>query len=68
MNLPDNASDNALAHAVTSATATGAAVSPLWLHNLSDLSQTLLPILGVIVLLIQGAAYLYKTFIRKPKA
>jgi hypothetical protein len=51
-------SDNLNTHIV----AVGAAVSPYWLHTLSDTSQTLLPILGVGWLLIQAGVYLYTTF------
>jgi len=41
-------------------------MSPYWLHNLSDVATTALPILGCGWLLIQAAVYLYDTFRKKP--
>jgi len=52
-------------HTSTHIVAVGATVSPLWLHHLSDLSQEVLPIMGLVWLVIQAAVFLYKTFLRK---
>lgn len=43
----------------------GGLLSPLWLHHMSDLSQTLLPILGLGWLLLQAGVYIYQTFWKK---
>ena len=53
-------------HFPTHIVAAGAAMSPYWLHNLSDVATTALPILGCGWLLIQAAVYLYDTFRKKP--
>lgn len=58
-----NPTDNTPTHLI----AIGAAVSPYWLHHLSELSTTALPILGCGWLIIQASVYLYDTFIKKTK-
>lgn len=52
-------------HLPTNIVATGAALSPYWLHNLSDTATTVLPILGVLWLLLQAGGYVYDTFWKK---
>jgi hypothetical protein len=62
--IPDVPNDNHVPITI----AIGGLMSPLWLHTLSDLSQLWLPILGAAYLLLQAGVFIYKTFIRKPKA
>lgn len=57
-----NPSDNMNTHLV----AVSALTSPLWLHSMSDMAQTILPIAGLIWLVIQAVVYLYTTFWKKP--
>lgn len=49
----------------TNITAVGASTSPLWLHNMSDVATTVLPIAGLAWLLLQAGVYIYKNFIKK---
>jgi hypothetical protein len=64
MQTPDHATTD---YTATQITAVSAATMPLWLHVMSDWAQVILPLIGVMVLLVQAGAWLYKTFIRKPK-
>jgi hypothetical protein len=56
------ATDNTAAHAVTFAGLS----SPLWLHYLSDISQTILPIIGLGYWVYKATMYLYTSFRKKP--
>lgn len=49
----------------TNATAVASVTSPLWLHNMSDIATTVLPIAGLAWLLLQAGVYIYKTFFKK---
>lgn len=51
----------------THAVAVSSATSPLWLHSVSDVATTILPILGVGWLLLQAYVYIRNNFWKKPK-
>ena len=49
-------------HLPTHIVAVGAAISPYWLHTLSDTATALLPIVGVLWLLLQAGFYLHDEY------